>query len=162
MFVKEKLLIETEIKAYLEEEGIENPVLDFRPIPFSGEWGLAVPLFPVAASEARSGKRVNVPQRAQALAEGIKAHLGEPPEGFSHIEAVKGYLNLYFSTAAYARRVVDTILQEGEAFGKAADRDQTVMVEYSQPNTHKAFHVGHLRNVILGVSAGFWTLQVWM
>jgi arginyl-tRNA synthetase len=25
-----------------------------------------------------------------------------------------------------------------------------VMVEYSQPNTHKAFHVGHLRNLCLG------------
>ena len=24
------------------------------------------------------------------------------------------------------------------------------MVEYSQPNTHKAFHVGHMRNVALG------------
>ncbi len=24
------------------------------------------------------------------------------------------------------------------------------MVEYSQPNTHKAFHVGHLRSAILG------------
>lgn len=27
---------------------------------------------------------------------------------------------------------------------------EKVMVEYSQPNTHKAFHVGHLRNVCLG------------
>ena len=34
----------------------------------------------------------------------------------------------------------------------AAPRDQKVMVEYSQPNTHKAFHVGHMRNVCLGDS----------
>src|SRR5690242_8149274 len=27
---------------------------------------------------------------------------------------------------------------------------QKVMIEYSQPNTHKAFHVGHMRNVCLG------------
>ena len=26
------------------------------------------------------------------------------------------------------------------------------MVEHSQPNTHKVFHVGHLRNSVLGVS----------
>lgn len=26
------------------------------------------------------------------------------------------------------------------------------MIEYSQPNTHKAFHVGHMRNVALGDS----------
>lgn len=31
-------------------------------------------------------------------------------------------------------------------------QDQKVMVEYSQPNTHKAFHVGHMRNVCLGDS----------
>jgi arginyl-tRNA synthetase len=30
--------------------------------------------------------------------------------------------------------------------------DMKIMVEYSQPNTHKAFHVGHLRNVCLGDS----------
>lgn len=27
---------------------------------------------------------------------------------------------------------------------------EKVMIEYSQPNTHKAFHVGHIRNVVLG------------
>lgn len=152
MFEKEKSKMEAEIKAYLKSEGIDAPVLEFRQIPFSGEWGLAVPLFPVAAAEARSGKRVIVPQRAQELAEGIKAFLGEPPEGFSHIEAVNGYLNLYFSTSAYAQRVIDSVLQEGGRFGQAMSRGETIMVEYSQPNTHKAFHVGHLRNVILGGS----------
>jgi len=29
-------------------------------------------------------------------------------------------------------------------------RDAKVMIEYSQPNTHKAFHVGHMRNVCMG------------
>jgi arginyl-tRNA synthetase len=152
MFTKEKSRLNFEIQDYLKTQGIEDPVLEFRQIPFSGEWGLAIPLFPVAASEARSGKRVIVPQRAQELAEGIKAFLGDAPTGFSHIEALNGYLNLYFSTSAYAQRVVDTVLTEGEDFGKGADRGKTVMVEYSQPNTHKAFHVGHLRNVILGGS----------
>jgi arginyl-tRNA synthetase len=152
MFEKEKLTIESKIRAYLQTEDIENAPLEFRQIPFSGEWGMAVPLFPVAASEARSGKKVIVPQRAQALAEGIKASLGDSLGGFSHVEAVNGYLNLYFSTADYARRVVDTVLDQGAEFGKHTERDETVMVEYSQPNTHKAFHVGHLRNVILGGS----------
>lgn len=29
---------------------------------------------------------------------------------------------------------------------------QKVMIEFSQPNTHKPFHVGHLRNVVIGDS----------
>ena len=32
----------------------------------------------------------------------------------------------------------------------APQRGEQVMVEFSQPNTHKAFHVGHLRSAILG------------
>ncbi len=152
MFEKEKVIVDAKIREYLKTQGIEEPVLEFRQIPFSGEWGLAVPLFPVAADEARSGKRVIVPQRAQELAEGIRSHLGTSLPGFSHVEAVNGYLNLYFSTSDYARRVVDTILREGEDYGREEARDETVMVEYSQPNTHKSFHVGHLRNVILGGS----------
>ena len=150
MFEKEKSFIKTKIKDYLETEAIDKPAIEFRQIPFSGEWGLAVPLFPVAASEARSGKKVIVPQRAQELAEGIKTSIGQAPPGFSHLEAINGYLNLYFSNAAYARRVVDTVIETGPNFGRGTARHQTVMVEYSQPNTHKSFHVGHLRNVILG------------
>jgi arginyl-tRNA synthetase len=152
MFEKEKSIIDNKIRQYLSGQGIEAPVLEFRQIPFSGEWGLAVPLFPIAAGEARSGKKVIVPQRAQQLAEGIKGFLGEPPAGFSHVEATNGYLNLFFSTSEYAKRVVDTVLAEGADFGRSPDRKKTVMVEYSQPNTHKSFHVGHLRNVILGGS----------
>jgi len=152
MFEIEKSNIAAKIQAYLAVEGIQSSPLEFRQIPFSGEWGLAVPLFPAAASEARSGKKVIVPKRAQELAEGIKHELQGLPLGFSHMEAVNGYLNLYFSNAAFARRVVDTILAEGGEFGRGESRDQLVMVEYSQPNTHKAFHVGHLRNVILGGS----------
>ena len=152
MFEEEKAIIAAKIKTYLQAEGIEDAELEFRQIPFSGEWGLAIPLFPVAAAEARSGKKVNVPQRAQELAEGIKAFLGAPLGGFSRAEAVKGYLNLYFSTSTYARRVVDLVLDQGATYGRSVDRGETVMVEYSQPNTHKAFHVGHLRNVILGGS----------
>ena len=152
MFEQEKTIITEKITSYLKTEGIEDPVLEFRQIPFSGEWGLAVPLFPVAAGEARSGKRVNVPERAQELAERIKANLGEAASGFSRIDAVKGYLNLYFPTGAYARRVVDTVLEQGADYGRQKPRNQRVMVEYSQPNTHKSFHVGHLRNVILGGS----------
>jgi arginyl-tRNA synthetase len=123
-----------------------------RQIPFSGEWGLAVPLFPVAAAEARSGKRVHVPKRAQALAEALVKSLDADSLGFSRMEAVNGYLNLYFSTASYARQVVDQVLDEGARFGHHDSTGETIMVEFSQPNTHKSFHVGHLRNVILGGS----------
>ena len=43
------------------------------------------------------------------------------------------------------------ILDKNDPFlSKLPRNNQTVMVEYSQPNTHKEFHVGHMRNVALG------------
>jgi arginyl-tRNA synthetase len=44
------------------------------------------------------------------------------------------------------------VLERGPAYGQGVPIAETVMVEHSQPNTHKAFHVGHLRNSVLGVA----------
>ena len=56
--------------------------------------------FQTAANEARLGKKVNVGQRANELAQQVADYVGIPA-GFDRVEAVKGYLNLYYSTAAY-------------------------------------------------------------
>jgi arginyl-tRNA synthetase len=58
------------------------------------------------------------------------------------------YLNVTVDLPAAAAIVVPTWAR-GEPPLQAA-RDEKVMVEYSQPNTHKAFHVGHMRNLCLG------------
>jgi arginyl-tRNA synthetase len=58
------------------------------------------------------------------------------------------YLNLELHPHEAAR-----ILLSAWARGERPEyphSDRKIMVEYSQPNTHKAFHVGHLRNVCLG------------
>ncbi len=150
MFELEQQAIEAQIRAYCDDNGLPAPeALQWSAIPFAGEWGMATSFFQLAAQEARAGAKVNVPQRAQELAAAVAEHIGTPP-GFSHVEAVRGYLNLYFSTPEYARRVVDTIHKQGADFGCGPDKGEQVMVEFSQPNTHKAFHVGHLRSAILG------------
>ncbi len=150
MFQIEQKVIIDRIQGYCRQHHIPVPEeIKWQPIPFSGEWGISYPFFSVAAQEARQGAKVKVPQRAQEIAEGLVAHLGKMP-GFSRVEAVRGYLNLYFETAEFSHRVVVTVLDQGSAFGQGADKEEQVMVEYSQPNTHKSFHVGHLRSAILG------------
>ena len=69
-------------------------------------------------------------QRAQEIAEQIRGALGTAAD-ISHVEAVKGYLNLYFDTAEYARRVVETVLEQKERFGAGPATGQRVMVEFS-------------------------------
>ncbi len=150
MFENEQHQIEEKILAYCKTHHLPDLPIQWSWIPFSGHWGMATSFFQLASAEAKtSGKSVNVSQRAQEIACQVAEHLGQM-EGFEKIEAVRGYLNLYFSTSDYMQRVVDSALTEKENFGCGEERGEQVMVEFSQPNTHKAFHVGHLRSAILG------------
>ncbi len=145
--VKEQLALI--IDQFCQTRGLPTGKVEFRNIPFSGEWGLAAPLFQLAAADP--DKSLPVPKKAQEFAEILKNQVADLP-GFSRIEAIKGYLNLYFEPHQYAERVVSTVLEQGKAFGSQSQQGKPVMVEYSNPNTHKPLHVGHLRNVILGGS----------
>lgn len=151
MFGKYKTQIEEQIIQVLRDEGISSVSLQWSIIPFSGKWGLATSFFQIAAQEARSGKKINVPQRAAELA-AIAAEKLILSTDFEKAEAIKGYLNLYFEPKRFSTRVVDQVLSEKEHFGSAPATHERIMVEFSQPNTHKSFHVGHLRNVVLGAS----------
>lgn len=182
MFEQEQQLIEEKIRSYCAAQDILLAELKWQPIPFSGEWGVSTSFFQTAANEARAGKgnpaesmraysKIPVPQRAQEIAEQVReilqraAQHGNVP-GISHIEAVKGYLNLYFTTSEYARRVVDEVLASKTDFGRGQKKTERVMVEYSQPNTHHSIHIGHARTTLLGESlarivefAGFDTIR---
>jgi arginyl-tRNA synthetase len=149
MFLTEQHNIEVKIEDFCAANGISLAALEWKPIPFSGEWGFSTSFFGTAAAEARLGKKVVVAQRAQEIAELVKSQVSDVP-GLSRVEAVKGYLNLYFDTREYTRRVVDAVLEQKDRFGSGAATGQRVMIEFSHPNTHKAFHVGHLRGTILG------------
>ncbi|HLO29145.1 MAG TPA: arginine--tRNA ligase, partial [Anaerolineales bacterium] len=164
MFEQEQQLIEEKIKAYCAASDIPLAELKWQPIPFSGEWGVSTSFFQTAANEARvhptvpkgdaiklpdKQRKLPVPQRAQEIAQQVKAEIGSIP-GISRVEAVKGYLNLYFPSSEFARRVVDEVLTSRADFGRGAAKNERVMVEYAQPNTHHSFHIGHARNAILG------------
>ena len=155
MFDVEQENIERLIREYCQDKRLPDiNEIPWSPIPFSGEWGISTSFFKLAAQEARTRSATGeiitpVPKRAQEIAEEISVFIGQP-EGFSRVEAVNGYLNLYFVPAGYSNRVIDHVLDQTESYGCGPSKNKMVMVEFSQPNTHKAFHVGHLRSAILG------------
>ena len=151
MFEAQQRALEQQIRRLLEAEGVPLPErFSYVEIPFRGTWGFGLPMFPLAAAEIRAkGLKGPVPQRAQELAERLAKALGTPP-GFQRVEAVRGYLNFYLDPYLYSRAVIDRVLEEGARYGHHPRRGERVMVEFSQPNTHKALHVGHLRGTILG------------
>lgn len=69
---------------------------------------------------------------------------------FQKIEVVKpGFINFYLAPEVLWKSISE-INEAGEDFGNLEKKKGKIMVEYSQPNTHKEFHVGHLRNVFIG------------
>ncbi len=72
------------------------------------------------------------------------------PQLFSGFNVIKGFLNLSIANDYWLGFLQSVQGQEG--FGLHAPRNQTVMVEYSSPNTNKPLHLGHLRNNFLGWS----------
>lgn len=155
MFEDQQQAITEKIRSFFAEHHLpQSGEISWNPIPFSGEWGITTSFFQLAAQESRAikqatGQSINVANRAQELASEIAEYLGEQP-GFSRLEAVRGYLNLYFSQAEFAQRLVDTVIEQGTDFGRGQTKDERVMIEYAQPNMLHSFHIGHFRNAILG------------
>lgn len=123
MFEPQQKRIADKIRTYCSEHQLPQPgEITWNPIPFSGEWGITTSFFQLAALESRevkeaTGKLLNVTERAQQLATDIAAFLSDEP-GFVRREAVRGYLNLYYSPAEYSKSLVDTIIQQGFDFGR--------------------------------------------
>lgn len=152
LFAQEQQSLNDQFDEFCNQNNYPRISVAWNPIPFAGQWGISTSFFQLAAQIARLQEgKPNIPSLAAQLAEDYAAFIGLP-QGFSKTEAVKGYLNLTFDPALYSQRVVDTVLSEGQTYGKSQSTGKKMMVEYAQLNTHKAFHVGHLRCVILGAS----------
>jgi len=72
------------------------------------------------------------------------------PKNIESCNVTGGYLNFKFSQEFF-RKVIEKVLSEKERFGSSDfGKGKTAIVEYSQPNIGKPFHVGHIRSTILG------------
>lgn len=166
MFRREEQRAAALINEVLEELGYGRRQLEMRPIPFSGVWGtsssvsyqianeqLGAELEQLAAElpkkEAKRLVQERIRERAQLIADEVARRLAQR-NSFAQVEAVNGYVNIIYDTNRFSNDVVRAALAQGPDYGRGAPKTDRVMVEFSQPNTHKAFHVGHLRNAALG------------
>lgn len=79
------------------------------------------------------------------------ANTVELPAGFSHLQAVGGYVNFFVNKADYAKSVLLNVLQEGDRFGSSdMGGKRNVCIDYSSINIAKPFHIGHLSTTALG------------
>lgn len=159
------------IAAALSSRGLtpRGPI-DVRPVPFAGTWGVASSVAHQLAGELamaeleQAGKLEGLSKKeaknlagaatreksveiSQAIADHVAANTS-----FPRVEAVNGFVNIYFDANAIAGQLISDVLGLGSRYGFGAAKTERVLVEHSQPNTHKSFHVGHLRNSCIGIA----------
>lgn len=116
-------------------------LLGATPSKESGD--LAFPLFMIA-KEAKT----NPAMAAKAL----EATAQNYPDFIIKKVAMGPYLNFFFDFNGIANKLLPEINSEKFFKTKLTDKTPKTMIEYSQPNTHKELHVGHMRNLCLGDS----------
>lgn len=110
------------------------------PPPKSGMGDLAFPCFPLA----------------KVLKMGPPQIAGKLLESFSQLKLVDSckafgpYLNFYFNTEEIGKYIIPKINSKEYFKTKLVSSAPKSIIEFSQPNTHKELHVGHMRNLCLG------------
>ena len=88
----------------------------------------------------------------QAIAEELKTKIESSQKNIiESIEVAGGYLNFYINKNILIKNTIEEIDNQKENYGKTdIGNGKTILVEYSSPNIAKPFHIGHLRNTLIG------------
>jgi len=127
----------TEIIAQLY--GIEGVVLEVQKNKTEFEGDFTIVIFPLVKQAKKSPDIIG-----NELGEEVKNQI-DFVESFN---VVKGFLNLKIKDQLFAEQLSEI----RNDFDNVTPKNQTVMVEYSSPNTNKPLHLGHIRNNLLGFS----------
>jgi len=74
------------------------------------------------------------------------------PEGIERVEIKNGFIN-FFLSKNFFKQSIEEIIKKGNEFGKNENlKDQKIIIEHTQPNPFKEFHIGHLMNNAIGES----------
>lgn len=101
---------------------------------------LAFPCFALAKA-----RRKAPPAIAAELAAGIR-----PAGALARVTALGPFVNFFADPSAQLDDLCRSLADGRFDASVQTSAPARVMIEFSQPNTHKLFHVGHLRNVVLG------------
>lgn len=117
-------------------EDLETP-----PNPEMGD--IAFPCFKLAKEQKRN---------PQEIATELAAKIG-PGDYTESINSAGPYVNFKLSTVKLGDAIFAEVKKKKSVYGNTkAGEGKKVLVEYAQPNTHKEFHIGHVRNGLLGQS----------
>jgi len=86
----------------------------------------------------------------QLIAQEISKHI-KSDKNLEEIKINGPYLNFFLDRKKFSNDLIINVLDKGEDYGKSdIGKGKITMIEFSQANTHKAFHVGHIRGTSIG------------
>lgn len=89
----------------------------------------------------------------QVIASELKEKIEDENELLNKVEVAGGYLNFYINAETLIKNTINEMDSKKENYGKSdIGENKTILVEYSSPNIAKPFHIGHLRNTLIGHS----------
>lgn len=127
----------------LYDKKIELKQVQIKQIPKHLEGDYSVVTFPFAKL---IGKKPN------EIAAELATQLMEQSKVIANaMSAGPGFCNLSIGDAYWTDFVKEVLTVE--SYGQHPKKDETVLVEYSSPNTNKPLHLGHIRNNLLGYAS---------
>jgi len=139
----EKLLTEKVKLAIHALYGVEanDNLVQFQKTRKDFEGDITLVTFPLLKTSKKSPE-----QTGEEIGQYLKTNVAD----VSDYNIVKGFVNIVVADSFWVTQL-NTAIQT-EKFGFNLDKADTLMVEYSSPNTNKPLHLGHLRNNFLGYS----------
>lgn len=130
--------------AYSYSISIQDIMLERPQDESHGDWSANIAM--TLASQLRKSPR----EIADKIVSELKKSKSEKIEKVE--TADPGFVNFKLADNQYIQNL-EQILREEEDYGNS-DRlsGKRIMIEFAHPNPFKAFHIGHLRNIILGES----------
>lgn len=121
------------------------PKAEFSYPPKMEMGDLSLSCFELAREKGRTPVEV-----ASELARAVNSS-EELKDCFSRIEQIGPYLNFFIKPGFLAGRVLEDVNKQKTSYGRnEIGAGRRVMIEYSNGNTHKEYHVGHMRNISYG------------
>lgn len=124
-------------KALLELFQVENVAVEIQKTKPDFEGDFTLVTFPLVKLLKKSPDQI-----ATEIGDKLVAEV-DFIEGYN---IIKGFLNLQLSDAIFLRNLENV----KNSINTITPKNETVMVEYSSPNTNKPLHLGHIRNNLLG------------
>lgn len=132
-------------KKISRELRLEKAIFSYPPNPNLGDLSLAC--FEIAKTSG---------QNPAAWSEDAARRLKESKrlaKYFSDIKAAGPYLNFYINQSYLADKVISAIRSAKGRYGtNNLGHGRKIVLEYSNGNTHKEYHIGHLRNISYGAA----------